>query len=1308
MTIIRYQPIKRCAAVICGAGLMLGLWSAVGLAQAHSKTLLLQAEDDFQRGLWPEAAKKFRDLESQTTTSTTPESLRVRRICLSKLAETYRRLGNHEEALRFAKLYGKEIEREDLREFRQQNAFSISESQLALKNYQAARDTLVDLRTGGCGELKDLLKLQVLVRLASVEDFLQSSNAADQLRQEADELGRGFLKRVGRSLSPDERVLVTTRIVECQEALQRTFEADKLLEALWLTLTELPDGKLKQFRASLELGAHASQRKDFPRVEKHFRQALASFSQKDFPRLASRIHQLLVNAYREQQLSEQADNERTAAVECLQQALAKAKSDKASAVPSAIDLKQLRNLYQQLEDFKNAISIGQQLVDVQAAELGPTHPDVMESRSVLGFLQSADGNTLAARSLLSAVVEDYRRQANQPAFLARALNNLGAVEQLAGDRDAATKLLQEALELRKNQLGLPPNHPDLAKSYINLAEAHLSQNDFGQAIHLYDTALKGFSNNDSESRPLRSRLLLNLAMAYKSQGQFKDAARYCKESLNVLEEVVGSGTIRSVGHYNALAGMEAGQGNDKASLGWAQKSLQVCQGQKEHHPAAASAHTQIGIACLRQGDFGQAEEHWQAALDIQRAGPRTAAEAFTRNLLGLVEYQNGNFATAKEHFEKARELQESTKVSEQDKFITLCNLAAVYRGEMRNEEAYDILGKAIAIPEANRKKTYGQAELGRAEYLAQFRSAFETRVEWGLADRDFDTVIDAADQSRNRTFLDQLKLAGIDLRRDLPPEMAAELLAREEKSRTELSRLRIEARDNRQMAGTQFKAAQAEYANVWKRIRDLSPAYKKVLDQNWEKLNLGQIQNIIHADTLVLFYRLGDEHSFVLVIDQQQSNPAVIDLAVVVDRDKKLAPPPAAGAGDVTIEPLTQPMALKLVTWYRQALAQKQFDRARSKENVGTTTGITAPTTSVETVADILFPEPLRQLILARKPKKLVIIPDGALHNLPFEALLIRDGEKSNFVLDAFPPIGYAPSASILIQLAKRPESSAASRQKLVTLGDPQYGGNKIPPKTTITQKPVAVAPETTLESFGSIATVDAALNGRSKELGPSGAGTDPDLDGLLGVLPSLKGTRKECAQLAECCLRRGMLVKPLLQEEATEKNFVEFVRGRGIVHLAAHSVMDQKYGNLFGAIALTPSADAVSTEGNDGFLTYNEILRLDLKDCELAVLSSGQTNVGPGDRPFEAGSTLAQAFLAAGARRVVASHWSVSDDSTAELMKHFFDTMAAELRKSGRLDAAMALHKAKRKLHDTKLPDGSDWKDPYHWAPFVLLGPTD
>lgn len=1311
----RHQQIRRYAGMICGACLVLGMFSAAGLAQVPQKTLLLQAEDDFQRGLWADAEKKFRDLESQTTTPTTPETLRLRRICLSKLAETYRRLGNHQDSLRFAELYGKEIKGDELRELRQQNAFGISESQLALKNYLDARATLIELRTGGLGPLKDFLKLQVLVRLASVEHFTGHLQDADQLRQEADEVGRGLLKRVGRSLSPDERVLITTRIVECQEALQRTAEADQLLEALWTTLAELPDGKLKQFRASMELGAHASQRKDFPRVEKHFRQALDSFSHAEFPRLAARIHQLLANAYRGQQLSEKAQTERVAAVECLKQLLVESAADAVAAKPSAVDLKQLRNLYQQLGNFADAISIGQQLVQVQTAELGPTHADVMESKSVLGFLQSAAGNNREARSILSELVEDYRRQENGQASLARALNNLGAVEQGAGDFAKSVERFSEALELREKHLRLPPEHPDLAKSYNNLASVYLIQNKYGAAIDLYVKALEGCQKSGPQSNSLRSRLLLNLAMAYKSLGQFKLAARYCRESLDVLEETVGSKTMLSVGHYNALAAMESGLKNYHESAEWAQQSLAVCQANRqEQHPAAASAHIQIGIAALRNGDFGEAEKHWKQSLEIQM--PKAAdeftstkaAEAFTRNLLGLVAFQKGQFDVAKQYFEKASELQASTTVSRQDQYNTLCNLAAVYREEHRNQDAYELLGKAIEIPEAIRKETYGQAEQGRARYLAQFMSAFETRVEWGLKDGDFDTVIDAAEQSRNRTFLDQLKLAGIDLRKDLPANVADALLAREEKSRIELSRLRMQTTPLQEHSNspeskkewlevrTKFKDAQTEYADVWNSIRDVSPHYRKVLEQDWEKLSLGQIQQNIDPDTLVLFYRLGEQHSFVLVIDQQ-AHPTLIKLAVAVDRAKKLSP-----VSDQTpnVEPLTRQMTLTLVTWYRQALAQKQFDRARSKDKFEITAGITAPTTSVAAVADIVLPEPLRNLISKRKPKKLVIIPDGALHNLPFEALLIRDGQSLSYVLDTFPPICYAPSANILIKLMTRRDSAAGIRRSLVTLGNPHYGVNVVQPKGTSTQTPTAVSPDSTPEPLRPNVAASFAFNESSKA---SGEISGDMVDGLLGVLPLLKGTQKECDQLAECCERRGMSVKKLLGPNATEKNFVESVRGRGILHLAAHGIMDKEHGNLFGAIALTSSAEATPNEDNDGFLSYNEILRLPLNECELAVLSAGQTNVGPDDRPFEAGTTLAQAFLAAGARRVVASHWSVSDESTAELMRNFFDIIAVELRKSGRLDAASALHQAKLKMRDK-----SGWKNPYHWAPFVLLGPTD
>ncbi len=96
----------------------------------------------------------------------------------------------------------------------------------------------------------------------------------------------------------------------------------------------------------------------------------------------------------------------------------------------------------------------------------------------------------------------------------------------------------------------------------------------------------------------------------------------------------------------------------------------------------------------------------------------------------------------------------------------------------------------------------------------------------------------------------------------------------------------------------------------------------------------------------------------------------------------------------------------------------------------------------------------------------------------------------------------------------------------------------------------------------------------------------------------------------------------------ATESNVRAQIANRRFVHLAAHGLIDQRYGNLFGAIALTPPP-AISAADDDGFLSLYEIHNLSLPSCELVVLSSCETKVGA-DRPLEAGSTLARAFLAA------------------------------------------------------------------------------
>jgi CHAT domain-containing protein len=75
--------------------------------------------------------------------------------------------------------------------------------------------------------------------------------------------------------------------------------------------------------------------------------------------------------------------------------------------------------------------------------------------------------------------------------------------------------------------------------------------------------------------------------------------------------------------------------------------------------------------------------------------------------------------------------------------------------------------------------------------------------------------------------------------------------------------------------------------------------------------------------------------------------------------------------------------------------------------------------------------------------------------------------------------------------------------------------------------------------------------------------------------------------------------------------------------------------------------------------------------------------------------SGLALALRAAGTRRMIASLWSVDDDATVELMKAFYTSLVRDQTPFGE-----ALTLAKRKLAGTE-----QWRHPFFWAPFVLVG---
>lgn len=155
------------------------------------------------------------------------------------------------------------------------------------------------------------------------------------------------------------------------------------------------------------------------------------------------------------------------------------------------------------------------------------------------------------------------------------------------------------------------------------------------------------------------------------------------------------------------------------------------------------------------------------------------------------------------------------------------------------------------------------------------------------------------------------------------------------------------------------------------------------------------------------------------------------------------------------------------------------------------------------------------------------------------------------------------------------------------------------------------------------------------------------------------------------------------------------------IVAFASHALMA---GDLPGlpepALVLTPPEEIQAA--NDGLLTASEITSLRL-DADLVILSACNSAAADGSADGEGLSGLARAFIYAGSRGLLVSHWPVSSLATKTLMTRFFSYRQTDPGK----DPARSLAKAMR----TMIADPeAEFAHPMFWAPFMVIGaqPTE
>jgi CHAT domain-containing protein len=178
--------------------------------------------------------------------------------------------------------------------------------------------------------------------------------------------------------------------------------------------------------------------------------------------------------------------------------------------------------------------------------------------------------------------------------------------------------------------------------------------------------------------------------------------------------------------------------------------------------------------------------------------------------------------------------------------------------------------------------------------------------------------------------------------------------------------------------------------------------------------------------------------------------------------------------------------------------------------------------------------------------------------------------------------------------------------------------------------------------------------------------------------LKYLKGSLQEVLYIDSLAISKGILVDLRTGCSGTAERFIQDSRTQkySIVHLATHGQYlplqsddsDQLHvnrkptmnTNLRTVLYFAGAMESVHHPEFKGWINGEDILRLDLQETNLVVLSAcesgiGETMIGEGDM------SIARSFLKAGAHHVIAALWEVPDIHTALFFKQFYSQLLDE-----------------------------------------------
>jgi CHAT domain-containing protein/Tfp pilus assembly protein PilF len=849
-----------------------------------------------------------------------------------------------------------------------------------------------------------------------------------------------------------------------------------------------------------------------------------------------------------------------------------------------------------------------------------------------------------------------------------------------GEYAKAEPLYVQAMEIRRGSVG--EEHPRYATSLNNLASLYQSMGEYAKAELLYVQALKIRKRVLGEEHPDYARSLNNLAGLYEAMGEYAKGEPLFVQATQIQKRVMGEEHLSHAWSLNNLGALYVSMGQYAKAAPLCVKATDI---EKlvlgEEHPAYATSLNNLGMLYKHMGNCTKAESLYLQSMEIcKRAlGEEHHRYAVSMNNLGLLYNSMGEYAKAEPLHRRALAVQLNVA---RDTLPWLPEARAMNFMQEHYAGPDPLLSVLRRLPGVDHREAYSAVW----ETSALITRTVSHRTHSLLGSPEAQQIyvqLRSAGQQLAQVTLAVPKPGGREPRQ----KRLAELNEEKEALERELSKLSMEYRRSVQVR-------EADAADLAKALPEATAVVDIIRTVVWSPPPecKGEMEKEVHYDAFVVRPKeTGEGYSV-----------AWAHLG------------PAAPIEDATAQ-------------WRQATG-REGDRGPGAVRP-------VPGSSEGRVGEQTSPRRrLRKLIWEKLDRRLegiqtvVIIPDGELTRMPWAALPGR--KPDTYLLEDY-AIAIAENGQ---QLYARLIDPGISGDGLLLVGGVSYDKNPTAPS----------APESLL------ASTDDALPQRTR--GPA-MEERPSWDYLAGSEQELAGVR-DLWPSGEKVVLQGT--------SASETALRQFIPQSRYVHLATHGFFaDEKFRSMFGhdvageqlfgsgmelvsasragvtvrnplilsgvvlaGANLPPKTDELGLPtGEDGILTAEEVVNLDLRNTELVVLSACDTGLGKvagGEGVFG----LQRAFGLAGVRTTIASLWKVDDDATRALMVEFYrnlwekklgkleslrqaqltmirqyDPVAKRLRGPGAVKPIdpQKLEKAKGKPREP-LP-------PLYWAGFVLSG---